>query len=74
MKTLTCAQMGGPCEEHITAATKDEMMSKGMAHLESAHPEMAATVKAMPKDDPTMVAWGEKFNADWDAAPEVAAA
>ncbi len=74
MKTMTCAQMGGPCDTAITAETEDEMMAKGMAHLESAHPEMAAKVKATPKDDPMMVAWGEKFHADWAAAPEVPAA
>ena len=70
MKTLTCAQMGGMCDETVTAETQDEMMSRGMAHLEAAHPEMAATVKAMPHDDPTMVARGEKFKKDWKAAPE----
>ncbi len=70
MKTMTCAQMGGPCEAEITASSSDEMMSKGMEHLESTHPEMAADVKAMPKDDPKMVAWGEKFAQDWAAAPE----
>lgn len=70
MKTMTCAMMGGPCNAEITAATPDEMMSKGMAHLESAHPEMAASVKATPKDDPMMVSWGEKFKRDWAAAPE----
>ena len=70
MKTMTCAQMGGTCDTAMTAATSDEMMSMGMAHLESAHPEMAADIKAMPKDDPKMVAWGQKFAADWAAAPE----
>lgn len=70
MKTMTCAQLGGMCEEALTAATSDEMMSKGMMHLEAAHPEMAASVKAMPHDDPMMVAWVEKFNHDWEAAPE----
>ena len=70
MKTMTCAQMGGPCETKMSAATQDEMMNKGMAHIESAHPEMAADIKSMPKDDPKMVAWMEKFNADWAATPE----
>jgi len=70
MKTMTCAQMGGMCDAAITANTKDEMMSKGMAHLEEAHPEMAADVKKMPKDDPLMVEWQSKFDKDWDAAPE----
>jgi len=70
MKTLTCAQLGGPCDAAITANTSDEMMTKAMAHLESAHPEMAAKVKATPKDDPMMIAWNEKFAKDWAAAPE----
>ena len=71
MKTLTCAQMGGPCEEKISGATKDEMMSNGMKHMEAAHPEMAADIKSMPKDDPKMVEWGKTFDASWDAAPEM---
>ena len=70
MKTMTCAQMGGMCETAMSAETRDEMMEKGMAHLEVAHPEMAETVKNMPKEDPMMVAWVEKFNADWENAPE----
>ncbi len=73
MKEMTCAQMGGECEEKITAATPEEMMNKGMAHLEAAHPEMAANVKAMSPEDPAMVAWSEKFKADYAAAPEAPA-
>ncbi|MGH7175156.1 MAG: DUF1059 domain-containing protein, partial [Minisyncoccia bacterium] len=62
MKTLTCAQMGGPCEEKISGNSKDEMMSNGMKHMEMAHPQMAADIKATPKDDPKMVEWGKKFD------------
>lgn len=70
MKVMTCAQMGGMCDAKIEGATPDEMMANGMAHLEVAHQEMATNVKAMPKDDPMMVAWSEKFMADFAAAPE----
>ncbi len=70
MKTLTCAQMGGMCDAPITAGSKDEMMTKGMEHLEAVHPEMAATVKEMPKEDPSMVAWEEKFNKEWEETPD----
>jgi predicted small metal-binding protein len=70
MKTMTCAQMGGPCDAAMSAETSDEMMNMGMAHIESAHPELAASIKAMPEDDPKMVAWGKKFAEDWAAAPE----
>ena len=71
MKTMTCQQLGGPCDEAITASSKDEMMKNGMAHLEAAHPEMAADIKATPMDDPKMVEWGKTFDASWDAAPEM---
>lgn len=66
--------MGGTCDAAISAASKDEMLSKGMAHLDEAHPEMAATVKAMPTDDPMMVEWQQKFDAAWEATPEDAEA
>lgn len=67
---MTCRQMGGTCDEAIQGATAEEMMANGMAHLEKAHPDMAADVKKMPKDDPKMVEWNAKFMADFEAAPE----
>ena len=63
--------MGGPCDAKITGNTADEIMAKGMKHLEEKHPDMAANVKAMPETDPKMVAWNEKFAKDFEAAPEV---
>ena len=65
---MTCSQMGGPCDAKITGSTPDEMMKNAMAHLEQAHPDMAAKVKATPETDPTMVAWNAKFAKDWEAA------
>jgi hypothetical protein len=70
MKTMTCRQMGGPCDEKISGATPDEMMKNGMAHIEQAHPDMAADIKAMSKDDPKMVEWNKKFMEDFQNAPE----
>lgn len=62
--------MGGMCDEAVTAGSAEEMISKGMMHLEVAHPEMAASIKSLPKDDPMLVAWSEKFMKDYAAAPE----
>jgi len=62
--------MGGPCEEKISASTPEEMMSKGMAHIEAAHTEMAADIKAMSPEDPKMTEWRTKFDAEYAAAPE----
>lgn len=71
MKTMTCAQMGGPCDTKITVETKEEMMKAAMIHLETMHPEMAQTIKETPPEDPMMVAWGQKFAADWEASPTI---
>ena len=68
---MTCAQMSGPCDAKITGSTPDEMIANAMKHLEAAHPQMAADVKATPKTDPMMVAWSEKFATDFAAAPEM---
>jgi predicted small metal-binding protein len=70
MKTLTCSPMGGPCDEKISGNTPDELMANGMAHLESAHPEMAAQVKTVSKDDPQMVEWNKNFEKDWTNTPD----
>ena len=71
MKTLTCKQMGGPCDEKITAGSYKEMMDKGWEHVAKAHPEMAKDIQAMPKDDPKMVEWEKGFKAEYEAAPEM---
>jgi predicted small metal-binding protein len=70
MKTMTCAQLGGPCEAAITGSTQEEFMANAMAHLEAAHPEMAASVKAASKDDPMMIEWNKKFQEDWAKTPD----
>ena len=70
MKTITCRQMGGMCDEPISGNTPEEIMSVGMAHVEKAHPDMAASIKAMPKDDPKMVEWGVQFQKTWDETPD----
>ena len=70
MKTMTCAHMGGMCEAKISGGTPEEMTKNGMAHIEAAHPEMAADIKAMSQDDPKMVEWHKKFMADFAALPE----
>lgn len=63
--------MGGPCDAPISGETKEEVMANGMRHLEEAHPEMAEDVKNAAPDSPMMVTWNEKFDKDFEEAPEV---
>jgi hypothetical protein len=62
--------MEGPCDQELKAETLEEMMNVGMAHMEAEHPQMAADVKAMPKDDPAMKKWYENFVKNWENIPE----
>jgi predicted small metal-binding protein len=71
MKTMTCADLSGPCDAKMTAATPDELVKMAMAHVESAHPDLAAKVKAMPKEETEK--WMADFTAKWNARPEDAA-
>lgn len=70
MKTMTCAQMGGSCDAKISGNTLEEIKVAGMAHVEEAHPEMAADIRATPAEDPKMVAWDEDMKAKFEATPE----
>ncbi len=67
MKTMTCAQLGGPCEARITGDTPEEIMKNGMNHLEKNHSEIAERIKEMSPTNPEMVEWNKKFMKDWQA-------
>lgn len=68
---MTCAQMGGPCDEKMTADSEKGIMDAAWKHVETAHPEMFEAIKAMPKEE--MDAWAVKFHATYEATPEDAA-
>ena len=61
--------MGGPCDEMIVAETKEEMMTKAMDHVRSAHPEMVAAIEGMSAEE--NAAWQEKFDKAWEEAEVV---
>lgn len=76
MKTMTCRQMGGPCDTAIQGNTAEELMANGAAHLDEmagkdeGHKkaqEMMAQMQANPDSGKD---WNEKFMADFAALPE----
>lgn len=68
---MTCAQMGGPadCDVMITGNDMAEMGKNGMAHVEAAHPELAAKLKAMSPEDTAK--WMADTQPKFDAAPDM---
>jgi hypothetical protein len=69
MKNMTCAMAGGPatCTAVLTGNTVDEMLTNGMKHVTEAHPEMAADIQKMSKED--MAKFMTEFKAKFDALP-----
>jgi hypothetical protein len=67
MKQITCPAMGGPgiCTTVFTGSTPEEIVANAMKHVEEAHPEMVAGIKAMSKEenDKWMTGVREKFAA-----------
>ncbi len=65
---MTCAQMGGPCDHDITGNTPEEMAANGMKHLQETHPDIAAKMQTMSKEENDK--WMADFKAKWDATPD----
>jgi predicted small metal-binding protein len=71
MKTLTCRDLGGPCDQELSAETWDDMVQTMTKHVMENHPETAKEMEEMHNEDPEK--WGKEMKPKWDAAPESAA-
>jgi hypothetical protein len=78
MKTMTCKQMGGPCDTAMKAMDADSMMMEGAKHVQEMaaqgdeeHKKVLTMMDDMQKnpDSPENKAWTEKFMADFEALP-----
>jgi len=77
MKTMTCKQLGGACDEEFHAKTFEEMaeMSKkhGMEMYEKGDEEHIKAMKEMKElmnDPDAMKEWIESKKKEFDALPE----
>ncbi|MGO4568390.1 DUF1059 domain-containing protein [Rhizobium sp. 2YAF20] len=67
MKTMTCRELGGACDEKLSAQTWDEMVKKMTAHVMQKHPDVAEKMKKMHEEDPKK--WGKEMKRKWNVAP-----
>ena len=70
MKTMTCRDMGGPCDAKISGKTPKEMINNGMEHVKKAHPEMMKDMDTMSKDEEKK--WNDSFMKKWNMTSETA--
>ena len=69
MKTMTCSELGGACDQNLSAETWGDMVKKMTDHVMHKHPDIAEQMKTMHEEDPKK--WGNEMKAKRDAAPEV---
>jgi len=68
MKTLTCKELGGTCDQKLTAKTWDDMVQNMTKHVMDRHPDVAKKMAKMHEEDPKR--WGKEMKPKWDAAKE----
>jgi predicted small metal-binding protein len=68
MKTMTCRELGGTCDQKLTAGSWDEMVKAMTRHVMDKHPDVAKQMEKMHNEDPKK--WGREMKPKWEAAPE----
>ena len=77
MKTMTCKQMGGPCDLAFHGNTADEVIKAEDKHLkevvangDQAHEEALKAMKGRWKHPIAGMGWYKKVKSDFAALPE----
>jgi predicted small metal-binding protein len=68
MKTMTCRELGGACDQKLSAETWDEMVKTMTKHVMDKHPDTAKAMEKMHNEDPKK--WGREMKPKWDAKAE----
>jgi predicted small metal-binding protein len=68
MKTMTCKELGGTCDQKLSADSWDGMVKKMTEHVMAEHPDVAKKMEQMHNDDPKK--WARETKPKWDAAKE----
>ena len=77
MKTMTCKQMGGPCDASFQGKTADEVIKAQDKHLkemaaggDEAHKPAAKEMQERWKHPIAVMGWNKKTKKDFAALPE----
>ena len=68
MKTMTCKELGGKCDQKLSADSWDEMVTTMTKHVMANHPDVAKQMEKMHNEDPKR--WSREIKPKWDATPE----
>ncbi len=67
MKTMTCRELDGACDQKLSAGSWEEMVKVMTNHVMEKHPE-ANKMEQMHDEDPKK--WGKEMKPKWEAAAE----
>ncbi|MDQ6693497.1 MAG: hypothetical protein M3014_03625 [Chloroflexota bacterium] len=77
MKTMTCRQLGGPCNAALPGSTADEVIKAGETHFremvangDEAHNDAVKMMEDMWKDPASGMEWYTKTQNDFAALPD----
>ncbi len=77
MKTMTCKQLGGPCDKQFSGATADEIIKAQDQHLkemvaggDTAHEPAHLDMKSRWRKPRSGMRWYKKVKSDFAAFPE----
>ncbi len=74
MKTMTCRDMGGPCDAPLHGETADEMMDNGAKHVQEQtdeeHKKVLVMMDEMQKNPDSGKQWNEDFHKKFAELPE----
>lgn len=65
---MQCRDLGGTCEERLSAESWDEIVQVMTKHVMQKHPDVAKKMEQMHNEDPKK--WSRETKPKWDAAPE----
>lgn len=77
MKTMTCKQLGGVCDQTFTASNFEDMAQQSKAHAmdmfaqnDQAHLVAMEAMKSVMAKEGAMQEWFDAKRAEFDALPE----
>lgn len=77
MKTMTCVQLGGACDEAFQAGSFEEIGELSKSHAmemfqqrDEEHIKAGGKMKELMQDPDAMKQWFESKRAEFDASPE----
>ncbi len=77
MKTVTCKQVGGACDEKFSAETFEEIAKMSTTHAmqmfqtgDAAHLEAMSAMQGLMADPAAMQEWMDAKRKEFDALPE----